>query len=342
MVASIERDLKRRKMIKEDGQDEATVEYSEKMMGSTTRPIHDGTFPPVVSLILGLFVQYLLFALIYTSRGHSQFTFSRPGARGSPFRGLALQIGIFSTILSQAYAAPPLRLHYHGFGELTSALLLSPVSFLFGLVGHYTATVRPVAFSDLFADATTSSSGFYADKQIWALLASFYCFEQARIFVMHLSDIDKDRSEGKNTFCVKVGQQVASRLYLLFNGLCAVFTWIIFRQLAHREGMILSVAARKLDKATQDRVGLGWKTGAIVIASYALPAVLITAKSLFAALVKDNKAAKVDKWITGAFPDFLPVLKLSDCAKLVSVKTLVTPVMLSAVLVTTVLATGIP
>jgi hypothetical protein len=54
--------------------------------------------------------------------------------KGSPFRGLALQIGIFSTILSQAYAAPPLRLHYHGFGELTSALLLSPVSFLFGLV----------------------------------------------------------------------------------------------------------------------------------------------------------------------------------------------------------------
>jgi hypothetical protein len=46
-----------RKMIEEDGQDEATVEYSEKMMGSTTRPIHDGTFPPVVSLILGLFVQ---------------------------------------------------------------------------------------------------------------------------------------------------------------------------------------------------------------------------------------------------------------------------------------------
>jgi hypothetical protein len=82
--------------------------------------------------------------------------------------------------------------------HLDAERVLSLAPILVNVAEVHDKDVRPVAFSDLFADATTSSSGFYADKQIWALLASFYCFEQARIFVMHLSDIDKDRSEGKN------------------------------------------------------------------------------------------------------------------------------------------------
>lgn len=341
MVASIKRDMRLREKVKEaksEGKEIEEEEYSEKMMGSTTRLIHDGTFPPIVSLLLGLFVQALLFLMIYLSRNHGQFTSNRAGVCDSPFRGLGLQIGLLSTFFSQSYVAPPLRLHYHGLGEVTSALLLSPVSFLWGLIGHYTASVGRVSLSDLF---TRSGPGFYADKQVWALFASFYCFEQARIFIMHLSDIDKDRAEGKNTFCVKVGQRTASRLYLLFNGLCGIFTWIIFRQLKAGEGMVLRVGGQAVSMAKRQHVGVGWKTGAVVVGTYALPAVLIVAKSLFTALVNDKKAKDVDKAILRLFPAFLPVLKLSDCAKLVSLKTLVTPMILSLVLTGTVLAVGV-
>lgn len=331
MIADIKRDLEKRK----DPTRSHVKEQDAKMLGSVSRIIHDGTFPPYVSLLLGALVQGLLALLIYVSRNYTMF--NRSGINGSPFRGLALQIGILSTIVSQAYIAPPLRLHYHGFGELTSALLLSPVSFLFGLIGHYTASIRPVPFSDLFADASTTQSGFYADSQIWTLFASFYCFEQARILVMHLSDIEKDRAGGKNTFCVKAGRQVATRLYLILNGLCAVWTYIVFRQLRHGQGMVMNVAGAVQTPEKQLIVGTGWKTGAILVASYALPVILVTAKSLFSALVTKGGNG-TDKTVLRLFPSVIPVISGSNCAMLVSLASLVTPLVLSLTLTATVYA----
>lgn len=308
------------------------------MLGSTTRIIHDGTFPPYVSLLLGVFVQSLLFLLIYVSRNYP-FIFERSGINDSPFRGLALYIGLFSTFLSQAYIAPPFRLHYRGLGELTSALLLAPMSFLWGLVGHYTASIGPIPFSDLFVNASTSKSGFYADEQIWTLFASFYCFEQGRIFIMHLSDIEKDRAGGKNTFCVKAGRSVASRLYLVLNGLCGVFTWMVFKQLSEKGGMVFSVAGVKPTLENRQYVAMGWKTGAIVIGSYAMPVVLITAKSIFAQTVAKGGNG-TDKAILRSFPRGIPVLSGSQCAMMVSLTNLVTPAVLSLVLTVTVLIVG--
>lgn len=66
---------------------------------NTTRCIHDGTFPPYVALILSAAVQLLVFGMIAYSR-------SQPS---TPFKGVALWIGLLSVFLSHEYVGPPLR-----------------------------------------------------------------------------------------------------------------------------------------------------------------------------------------------------------------------------------------
>ncbi|CAG5158161.1 uncharacterized protein ALTATR162_LOCUS5015 [Alternaria atra] len=163
--------------------EEAAKQANSKLYGNTTRIIHDGTFHPLI-----IFSRAADPALSGASLGN--------GAR-TPFRGLALHLGIICTILSHSYVGPPLRLHYNGFGELVSALFLSPVAVLFGLVGHYTAsTGRPVAWSDLFTSNLPTPSGFTLDKSLWLLFGALYFYEQARIFVMHIHDIGTDIAGG--------------------------------------------------------------------------------------------------------------------------------------------------
>ena len=378
MVATIQSEVRERDRLERlarDGELDPTKaesshdKLSEKMMGSTTRIIHDGTFPPYTALLLATFVQGALVTLMYASRNTLQFTSTRAGLGDTPFRGMALVIGLVCTVLSQGYVGPPLRLHYRGFGELVSALLLSPVSFLFGLMGHYSAThassitlydlLSPLAAPDPAHPSTASPEARFAiDKQVWTLFASFYCFEQARILIMHIHDIDVDRAGGKNTFCVQVGAAIASRLYLVLNALCGVFTYLVFRQLKAHEGMVLRVAGSDVDAATAGYVGVGWKIGAIVVGCYALPVTLVTAKSLFAALnattstSANGKATHgtdavesvdpVDRTIYNLFPSFIPVTSSGNLAKMVSLMTLVTPAVLSLTLTGTVLAVGNP
>ena len=351
MVATIQSEVRERDRLERlarDGELDPTKaesshdKLSEKMMGSTTRIIHDGTFPPYTALLLATFVQGALVTLMYASRNTLQFTSTRAGLGDTPFRGMALVIGLVCTVLSQGYVGPPLRLHYRGFGELVSALLLSPL-----------------AAPDPAHPSTASPEARFAiDKQVWTLFASFYCFEQARILIMHIHDIDVDRAGGKNTFCVQVGAAIASRLYLVLNALCGVFTYLVFRQLKAYEGMVLRVAGSDVDAATAGYVGVGWKIGAIVVGCYALPVTLVTAKSLFAALnattstSANGKATHgtdavetvdpVDRTIYNLFPSFIPVTSSGNLAKMVSLMTLVTPAVLSLTLTGTVLAVGNP
>jgi len=328
MVAGIKRDLKARRDLEEKKQEiRDKVEHEEeiievdtleseenaKIMGSTTRIIHDGTFPPYTSLLCSAFIQFLLLLLIVLSRHFDDYdprfvtltSTSTARLRVSPFRGAALQIGLICTFLSHTYVGPPLRLHYNGYGELVSALFLSPVSALFGLVGHYTAVSgRPLSFSDLIggisnpftrsiASRSSHSSGFSLDSQLVTLLLAFYFYEQARILIMHIHDINADRRGGKITMTVRLGFTLASRLYVVLNVVAVTFfvrLGLQFGRIAvfgvsstpEREYGSLNRIAGVDTTGTAARFrATAWVVGIIVVMGFAIPIMAITAKSLY-------------------------------------------------------------
>jgi 1,4-dihydroxy-2-naphthoate octaprenyltransferase len=328
MVAGINRDLKARrdleakkKEIRDQTDDEEVIfeveaqesQENAKIMGATTRIIHDGTFPPYTALLCSIFVQLLLLLLIVLSRHFDNYdpdssnptTPSPTRIRISPFRGAALYIGFVCTFLSQMYVGPPLRLHYNGFGELISALLLSPISALFGLIGHYTAVSgRPLSFSDLMRNisnpftrriSSTSSpdTGFALDNQLVTLLLAFYFYEQARIFIMHIHDINADRRGGKITMTVRLGFTRASWLYVILN----VVAVMLFARLGLQFGRIAISGASSAQGelgalnriAGVDTTGTAakfrataWVIGILLVMGFAIPIMVITAKSLYA------------------------------------------------------------
>jgi hypothetical protein len=330
MVTSIMRDLKDRQRLeakkddmKAKGQSQNEVSEvdaliesreNEKIMGSTTRIIHDGTFPPYTSLLCSIFVQFLLLTLIVLSRHFDNYDPSSPpalmssGVRQpiSPFRGAALYLGLMCTFLSHSYVGPPLRLHYNGFGELISALFLSPVSVLFGLVGHYTAVSgKPLSLSDLSksiyipftrrpSSAPSGSGGLYLDYQLVTLLVAFYVYEQARILIMHIHDINADRRGGKITMTVRLGFTRASRLYVVLN----IVAVALFARLGLQFGRIALYGGSSTNQdehgslnrvAGIDTTGLAarvrataWVAGFLSVMAFAIPIMVITARSLFA------------------------------------------------------------
>jgi hypothetical protein len=333
MVATIRKDVDAREKAKRElkekldevESDKKTVEKvkrefgNDKIMGSSSRIIHDGTFPPYVALACATFVQVILVAMILLSRANdphlsSSLSIQNTG-RYSPFRGVALQIGVLCTFLSQTYVGPPLRLHYHGFGEFISALLLSPVATLFGMVGYYTATTGgSIPFSDLFASMSTSSSGFYLDTQLWTMLAAVYTYEQARILIMHIHDIDADRKGGKITLVVRIGYDAAKWLYVILNAISLAFFAFFTTSLQNNDGI--------LARATNNTVMIGG-VGALV--ALALPIMVITARSLF--YHSPSNRGKVD-----TSESMIPILPHADLAKIVSLQTLVTPAILTVIL----------
>ena len=344
MIQSIERDVKAREKVKkalEDRTENGNVNWdgetreevkeaarkefgNEKIMGSTSRVIHDGTFPAYAALLCAAFVQALLLVMIIVSRQYSPTTAKNQiiGTRYTPFQGLALLIGGFCTFLSHSYVGPPFRLHYHGLGELVSALFLSPVAVLFGMVGHYTAsTGRSILASDLLArTATTSSSGFYLDKQLWYMLLAFYFFEQARILIMHIHDIPADRAGGKITFVVRIGYDWAKRLYVVFNTISAGFFFLLARTMLTGQGMIMKAYTGPLKiwkpgRSTSIVAGLGG------LAAFAVPIIVITARSLYYHSPSNQGKPHTSSTI--------PVLPHADLAKIVSLQTLLSPVILS-------------
>jgi 1,4-dihydroxy-2-naphthoate octaprenyltransferase len=328
-----------------DGVDASEEEKkeNEKIMGNTTRIIHDGTFPKYVSLLCCAFWQLSLVGLILFSRSTDPALHTsvdpgshwRSGYGGSPFRGLALHIGIICTLLSHSYVGPPLRLHYNGFGELVSALFLSPVAFVFGLVGHYTAVSgRAATWHDLVrATPKTSSSGFALDRQMWLLVGAFYTFEQARIFVMHVNDIEADRRGGKHTFVSRVGHTTARNLYVCFN-LASLLLFTAFtaslvlplttmtlhpalRPFSAQKipGMMLRAAGGvPLAGSAAKFFSIIWLVGLVVILAYSIPICAITIKSLTAEIPNNEKGKKGKSEPAARIPD----VPIGKCAMLVS------------------------
>jgi 1,4-dihydroxy-2-naphthoate octaprenyltransferase len=350
MVAAIKRDLKARRHLvakkKEiggklksdvegvpgeemDEMDALLVQENGKIMGSTTRIIHDGTFPPYTSLFCSVFVQLLLLLLITISRYSDNYgsryptsTSSSPAVTPiSPFRGVALYIGLLCTLLSQMYVGPPLRLHYNGYGELVSALLLSPVSVLFGLVGHYTAVSgRPLTLSEFINSIripfprshlpTQSDTGFTLDAQILTLLVAFYLYEQARILIMHIHDINADQRGGKITMTVRLGFTRATRLYIVLNALSIFLLTILVLQFGrvaffsnsfepgegHGYGSLYRIAGIDSEGAAARIQATAWLVGLLTVMAYAIPCMVMTARSLFAkdsATSRDIRETKV-------------------------------------------------
>lgn len=332
MVATIKKDVETREKVarelkeKSNGQEpegkevveKARKEFgNEKIMGSSSRIIHDGTFPPYVALACASFIQVLLLAMILLSRNNdphlSSNLITKNTGRFTPFRGVALEIGVLCTFLSQTYVGPPLRLHYHGFGELVSAMLLSPVATLFGMVGYYTATTgRSIPFSDLFASTSTTRSGFYLDSQLWYMLAAYYFYEQARILIMHIHDIAADRKGGKITLVVRIGYDNAKWLYVILNAISAVFFILLAISLGNKTGSLSEIGSSTIMLGGQ---------GALL--AFALPIIVITARSLFYHSPSNQGGPEVESMI--------PILPHADLAKIVSLQTLVTPAILSIV-----------
>ncbi|KAL7423488.1 hypothetical protein Q5752_001068 [Cryptotrichosporon argae] len=253
----------------------AAVEGSsanEKIMGRTTRVIHDGTFPPVTALVLAALVQGAIVGVLLVSR-------ARAGAH-SPFQGLALAIGAVSTVLSQGYVGPPLRLHYRGFGEAISALLLNPVATLFGMVGYYTATSgRAVRFSDLLAGPHDSSSGFTLGMRdggggLAIFLVGMFFYELARILVMHVGDIPADVAGGKHTMVSRIGHGAAARLYVVCNAAALALHALFVARLVRAPSLV--------GEPRPDVIRQGLATAFAVLVAGAAPVVTLTAKSLFA------------------------------------------------------------
>ena len=322
---------------------EVKRELNEKIMGNTTRIIHDGTFPPWTALVLGVSVQSLLVLLMITSRAGDP-DLASPGlstrattARSTPYKGAALWIGIISTVLSHEYIAPPLRLHYHGWGELMSAVLLSPASVIWGMTGYYTATHSSLSFSDLipsFSSSPTSLSPYAAilpgshrfiiDRYLLALLCIFYLLEQARILVMHIHDIKADTLGGKITLSVRIGHRRACSAYVVLNTAGLTLLGMLMARLARGDaGMLSRIAGQG-----------GWRViGAFsALLAYAVPIMLVVAKTLFAhdpAVLEvreaegrgEGKGKKQEKGL-------IPVVPLSEPPKLVSLQVLTTPIWL--------------
>lgn len=353
----------------EEDLEEAAKQANSKLYGNTTRIIHDGTFPPWTALACCAVWQAGLVALIIFSRAAdpalSGTSLGGNGAR-TPFRGLALHLGIICTFLSHSYVGPPLRLHYNGFGELVSALFLSPVAVLFGLVGHYTAsTGHPVAWSDLFTSHLPTLSGFTLDKSLWLLFGALYFYEQARIFVMHIHDIAADIAGGKRTFVSRIGHRRAKDLYAVFNVLSITLFGLLARTISgesygDRKNLIGRAGGEKLRFRARSGAGRVWIGGLVVLLSCALPVMFVTYRVLVAEI---PQAVAPSTDVPNALPDtslkhgvtdaaepalrsahgrpvqdggkvYKPSQKaggisMGDCLKLVSLQTLATPAVLT-------------
>ncbi|WVR06711.1 hypothetical protein IAU60_003743 [Kwoniella sp. DSM 27419] len=295
-IEAIKRSIKAKEKLNGKGGEATEEEVSglnEKIMGNTTRIIHDGTFPPYTALLLGAAWQAAVVGLIFYSRSTGR----------TPFKGFPLVVGIISSVLSQMYVGPPIRLHYHGLGELISALLLDPVAVLFGMTGYYSATTgRTVHFTDI---VSTSSSGFSLGT-LWVLLAALYCFEQARIFIMHIQDIEADIAGGKITFVVRVGHRVAAWLYVLFN----IAALVLFRY--------FTVLSRH---AFGNAFYTAWSRGISLVLTASLPVMIVTAKSLFAQIPPKRLTQKTN--------DLIPSYPLTALPIPVSMQVLLSPVVLA-------------
>lgn len=295
--------------------------FDEKLMSRASRVIHDGTFPPWIALAISIGIQALpLSLMVYSRRLDPLLNPSSTSTLSTPFKGLTLYLGLLSITLSHEYIAPPLRLHYRGSGEVTSCLLLSPVSALFGYMGCYTATQyssRPISPTDLFHGPTSSSFGI--DSTLWIMLGAMYFTAQARILVMHIHDINVDIRGGKITMVVRIGYLWAARMYVGLNVVgVSLWVWLITRLIEGR-GMMLGGMAGTPEAI---QAGSTWAVGVGIVLAYSIPIMVLATASLFASTLSGPESARP-----------VTIIPQRELAKVVSLQMLATPIVLSIAIV---------
>ncbi len=144
-----------------------------------SRVLLDGRIPPRAALVMALTLASIgvCAALVLAFAVGT-------GALTLPLIGLALLLAWF-------YSAPPLRLHSHGVGELTAALLVPGLT---PLIGFYLQRGR---------------------LEVLPLLAVFplCCLQFAMLLSIEFPDAAGDRAGGKRTLVVRLGDARAARLY---------------------------------------------------------------------------------------------------------------------------------
>lgn len=122
-------------------------------------------------------------------------------AQGAVLPGPMRAVVFAGLFLGWFYTSPPLRLNYHGLGDLTVATVLTVLTPLFGVL---------------------SLGGTADDLPGWAL-GSLFAMQAARMSVMNLADMDGDRLAGNGTSVVRLGASNARWIHAL--GQVGALTW---------------------------------------------------------------------------------------------------------------------
>jgi 1,4-dihydroxy-2-naphthoate octaprenyltransferase len=115
-------------------------------------------------------------------------------------------LGFFGIFLGWFYTAPPLRLNYHGLGELTVSTVL---------------TVLTPAF------ACVVQGGTVADLP-WVALVPLFFIQFVRMNLMNLADHDGDAQVGKGTTVVRIGPVRVRRLHAVGQAAALLWTALAF------------------------------------------------------------------------------------------------------------------
>lgn len=145
-----------------------------------SRVLVNGLLSPMVSLTAAFVLMFIAFGLIT----------AMPTV-------LARLIAVATIALAWFYTAPPLRLNYHGLGELTAAAVL------YGL--------GPILACYLQQRSISAAA--------LALVGVVFAFQFLRMTVMNLFDIEGDRTVGKRTLAVVLGERRLIRFYIVGQSL---------------------------------------------------------------------------------------------------------------------------
>ena len=122
------------------------------------------------------------------------------------FRGIPIiYIGIITAILGISYSGPPLRLSYHGLGELTIGLIFGPLN----MIGSYYA-----------------ACGVF-DKGLLFISIPIGLLVMNIVYVHSIMDYIPDKKIGKSTFAVLLNNQKAM-LFTLFLILSIPYISILY------------------------------------------------------------------------------------------------------------------
>lgn len=119
---------------------------------------------------------------------------------------LILLIGIFSIIAGIAYTAGPYPLAYNGLGDIFVFIFFG----LIGTVGTYFVQTREI-----------NILAFWASVPVGALITNI-------LVVNNYRDLEEDKSNGKNTLAVKLGEKFARLQYVAFMFLSYAILFVVY------------------------------------------------------------------------------------------------------------------